>query len=116
MPTTRTVQTASLTPVAPGAFTADATGDKFAMPASGGPVYLRITNGSGSSITCTIDDPNSVTPTGATSFNPDVAVAVPAGASRVVKVGDPTRFTNASDSLVALAWSAAASVTFELWQ
>ncbi len=116
MPTTRTVQTASLTPVAPGPFTADATGDKFAMPTTGGPVYLRVSNGSGGSITCTIDDPNSPSPTGASAFNPDVAFAVPATSSRVVKIDSSARFANAADNLVALAWSAVTSVTFELWQ
>jgi hypothetical protein len=115
--TTRTVQSASLTAVAPGPFTADATGDKFAMPLSG-PVFLRIINGGGSSITCTIDDPNSATPDSASAFNPDVVVTVAAGQSRVVKIAasNAERFTNAADSLVALAWSAVTSVTFELWQ
>lgn len=115
MATTRTVQTASLTATAPGAFSADATGDKFAIPTSG-PVYLRIINGSGSSITCTIDDPNSGAPTGASTFNPDVAIAVPATSTRVVKLDDRVRFTNSADQLVSLAWSSVTSVTFELWQ
>jgi len=116
VPTTRTVQTGSLTAVAPGAFTADATGDKFAMPASG-PVFLRIINGGGSSITCTIDDPNSVAPENATTYNPDVVITVPNGTTRVVKITDSRRFPNAADSsLVSLTWSAVTSVTFELWQ
>lgn len=112
---TRTVQTASLTAVAPGPFSADVAGDKFAIPLTG-PVHLRIINGSGASITCTIDDPNSASPSGATSFNPDVVITVPASSTRVVKIDDRQRFTNSADSLVALAWSAVTSVTFELWQ
>lgn len=115
MATTRTVQTASLTPVAPGPFTADGTGDKFALPAAG-PLFMRIINGAGASITATIADQSSVTPEGASAFTPNVAVAVPAGSSRVIKLTDYRRFTSTTDGLVSVTWSSATSVTFELWQ
>lgn len=115
MPTTRTVQTASMTAAAPTVFTADATGDKFAI--GSGPVFMRISNANGSSQTCTVDDPNSVTPEGATAWNPDVVITIPNATTRVVKISDGRRFGNAADSgLVSLAWSAATGMTFELYQ
>ena len=114
MATTVTVQVPSLTAAAPTVTTADATGNNFA-PIGSGPHYLRITNGSGGSITCTIDDVNSVGPDGATSFNADVVATVPAGTTRLVKMGALGRFTSGTTGLVALAWSAATSVTFELF-
>ena len=114
MATTRTVQTPSLTAAAPTVFTADGTGDKFLMPGSDA-VILRITNGGGSSITATIDDPNTVTPEAAQSFNADVQITVPNGTSRVVKITG-SRFNNSSDGgLVSITWSSATSVTFELY-
>jgi hypothetical protein len=115
VPTTRTVQTPSLAAAAPTVFTADATGDKFRIP-DNGPVFLEIINGGGSSITATLDDPNSVTPEGAQSWNPDVQWTVPNGASRVVKIADARRFNNnAVDGLASIAWSAVTSVTFKLY-
>jgi hypothetical protein len=92
--------------VAPSVHSA-ASGDKLTSPGDGR--WLRIINGSGSSITCTI------TPPGTTSYNvdnPDKVFTVANGASRLVPVlrayGDP-----ADGGKVALAWSATSSVTFE---
>lgn len=114
MPTTRTVQTPSLTAAAPTVFTADGTGDKFRIPDSG--CFMRITNGGGASITATLDDPTSVSPEGAQSWNPDVQWTVPNGTSRVVRIADAKRFNNAAvDGLASVAWSSATSVTFELY-
>ncbi len=114
MPTTRTVQALSLAVTTPTAFSADATGDKFRVPDTG--CILRITNGGGASITATLDDPNSVTPEAAQSWNPDVQWTVPAGATRTVKISDARRFNNyAVDGLAAVAWSSVSSVTCELY-
>ncbi len=114
MPTTRTVQTPSLTAAAPTQFNADATGDTFRIPESG--CTLRLTNGGGASITATLDDPTSQSPEGAQSWNPDVQWTVPNGASRVVKISDAKRFNNAAvDGLASVTWSAVTSVTFELY-
>ncbi len=114
MATTRTVQTLSLAVTTPTAFTADATGDKFAIGST--PVFVRISNGSGGSITATLDDPNTLTPEAAQTFNPDVQFVVPAGASRVVKVSDGRRFNAVADGLATLTYSSATSVTVELTQ
>lgn len=114
MPSTRTVQTLSLAVTTPTAVAADATGDKFAIGSS--PVFVRIINGSGASITATLDDPNTLTPEGAQTFNPDVQFVVPAAGSRIVKISDGRRFTSPTDGLATLTWSAAASVTVEYTQ
>jgi hypothetical protein len=112
--TTRTPQILSLTAAAPTVITPDAAGEKFAIPTTG--VYLRIINGSGSSITATLTDYASVTPEAASAFTPNVAITVGAGATRQVQITDARRFTNPADGLASLAWSAVTSVTFELAQ
>ena len=89
-------------------------GDKVRVrdePDSGGRTFLVVKNGSGASVTVTLDDPNSSAPVGALQFNPDVAVAVPAGAERWIGPLSDGRFTNDSDGLVAWTYSAVTSVT-----
>jgi hypothetical protein len=86
--------------------------DKFR---NNGRVYLRVTNNSGGSINVTVDDPNSTTPPSATAFNPDVVVAVPNAASRVIGPFPPHRFNDANGE-VTVNFSGTTSVTAELVQ
>jgi hypothetical protein len=78
-------------------------------PAGGGDSFpndgytcLLITNGSGAPITVTFaDGPGAVSPEGAVAFNADVAVAVPAGASRLVgPFTDKARFNDVNGRVV----------------
>jgi hypothetical protein len=113
MATDVAVQTLSLAATTPTALSADAAGNTF-TPVGGGPHFLRVIYGSGGSITATIDDPNTVTPEGASAFNPDVPIVVASG-SRIVKISNPSRFAATATGKVSIAWSSATSVTFELY-
>lgn len=113
MPATNVaVQTLGLT-ATPSALSADATNGNAFTPLSDS-TLLRIINGSGSSTTCTVDDPTSVSPSGATQFNPDASIACPAGAARMC-VLSTARFADPTTGKVNLAWSVGTSVTFELY-
>lgn len=91
---------------APATNTIAAAGDQFA--ADFGAVYLmRWTNGSATPGNVVMDDPNSVTPSAATAFNPDVTIAVPAGESRAQRI-DSARFRNSSGNIV---WTYSADMT-----
>lgn len=101
-----TVQPISLAGLAPtyGAVTAS---DTFP---NDGKTYLHVKNGSGASINVTLDDVNTVSPPNATSFNPDVVVAVPAGGERIIGPVPPSRFNNAT-GLTTVTYSATTTVT-----
>ena len=83
-----------------------AAGDQFA--AEQGAVYLiRFNNGSATPGNVVLDDPSAVTPVGATAFNPDVTVSIPAGEVREMRV-DASRFRNAAGNIV---WTYSANIT-----
>lgn len=65
-------------------------GDTFVN--NGTSTFFEVVNGSGGSITVTFNDTGSVAPTGATQFNADVAVAVPAGQRAVIGPFATARF------------------------
>jgi hypothetical protein len=108
-----------MTDYSPVAVTADgvapvphnaASGDKLLD--AGDRRWLRIINGSGSSITCTVSPPGL---TGYGEANPDKVITVPTTASRSCLI--PAAYADPSDSYkVALTWSATTSVTFEYWR
>lgn len=88
----------------PALAAASAGGDKVA-PSDRGVLLVR--NGSAASINVTVDVP------GNTKYglaNPDVVVAVPAGADRLIGPF-PGDLANPTDGLVALTYSAVATVT-----
>ena len=89
---------------------AAAASDSFS---NNGKVMVRVNNGGGSTITLTVDDPNSSLPA-ATAFNPDAAISVVNGTVRIIGPFAPARFNDASGR-VQLAWSATASVTWEAY-
>ena len=83
-----------------------AAGDQFA--AEWGAKYLiRFNNGSATPGNVVFDDPTAVTPVGATAFNPDVTVSVPAGEVREVLI-DAARFRNSAGNIV---WTYSANIT-----
>lgn len=103
--TTQAVTTAGIVP----SFAAAAGGGDKVRP--GNHTYLAVVNGGGGSITVTIDDPNSLNPGNAAAFNPDLSVAVAAGATKYIGPLTATRFRNSSDGLVAVSYSGVTSVT-----
>lgn len=112
MPTQLTIVTGIV--ATPTANAADATGN-FVIPAdSRQDIAIRITNGSASAITVTLDDVNSASPESALQFNPDVQVSIPAAASRYILLGNTDRFLSPSTGRVSWTYSAAASVTVEV--
>lgn len=99
--------------VTPNPVAADATGN-YVIPAAGsGGVAIRIINGSGASITATLDDVNSVSPPNAQSFNADVQQAIPAGAVRTFRIKDMSRFLDQNTGRISWSYTAAGSVTVE---
>jgi hypothetical protein len=76
---------------------------------------LFVNNGGGSSITVTIDDPNSLTPPAATAYNPDQAVTVANGTARSILVRT-SRVLNAATGLINIAYSAVTTVTVAVYR
>jgi hypothetical protein len=89
----------------PSFVAANAGGDTF--PNDGKRTYFHAKNGSGGAIVITFDDLYSIAPTGATSFDPDVEVSVPAG--QEAKIG-PFPISRFGDS-VAVTYSGVTSLT-----
>jgi len=83
-----------------------AAGDQFAAEFNAR-YLVRFNNGSATPANIVVDDPTAVTPTGATAFNPDVTIAVPAGEVREL-VLDAARFRNSSGNIV---WTYSANMT-----
>jgi hypothetical protein len=77
---------------------------------TGRPYLLHVKNGSGVSVTVTVNDPTSVGPVGASAFNADVALAVPAGQERMLEL-DPVRFKDPVTGQIDITYSATTSVT-----
>ena len=102
---TQSVSTAGL---APSYASAAGGGDKCRP---GEHTFLHVVNGGGGSINVTVNDPNSQNPGNAASFNPDLVVAVGAGANKMIGPLKASRFRDASDGLVAISYSGVSSVT-----
>lgn len=102
--------TQQITPagLAPTYAAAAAGGDKIAP---GPNVFLHVKNTGGSPATVTVDDPNSVGPSGAAQYNPDLSVSVPAttGDRMIGPLG--SRFQASTDGLVAITYSGVTGVT-----
>lgn len=78
--------------------------------APGPTTFLHVKNVTGSPITVTIDDPLSVSPSGAQSFNPDLSVTVPATTGdRMIGPLPAERFASTADGMVNITYSAAIS-------
>lgn len=75
-----------------------------------GRCLLHVKNGGVGSTNVTIDDVGTPNPGSATSFNPDVVVAVPAGEERVIGPFPTARF-NTSGGLVTVSYSVTTTVT-----
>ncbi|MGH7206838.1 MAG: hypothetical protein ACREI2_11585 [Nitrospiraceae bacterium] len=88
---------------------AAAGGDTFA-PTAQQPHVLHVKNGGAGSINVVVDDPNSVNPGSATAFDPDVTVAVAAGAEKMIRLGY-TRFRNTGTGAVSITYSGVTTVT-----
>lgn len=101
---TLTVTTTQVTGTEVTAVAAGAGGDDFP---NDGATVLKVINGGGGAITVTIDDTGTEAPLGATSFDPDVEVSVPAGATRYIGPFPTARF----GSSVGVTYSGVSSVT-----
>jgi hypothetical protein len=88
---------------------AAASGDKFT---NDGKSLLVITNGDGSSHTCTLDDPNTPVPPGSAANN-DAVLTVAAGATKAFGPFPTSRFNDA-DGNVAMTWSATTSMEWSI--
>lgn len=109
--TAQPVQSLSVLAAAP-VYNAPASTDTVAV----GPAQkyiLHIKNASGASVTVTVDDQTSVSPSQAVTFNPDVAVVVPAAGERILII-DSNRFRDITGKLN-IAFSATASVTYAIY-
>lgn len=87
-----------------------AANDDFITPADGeSKLLVHVKNNDTAAHTLTIDDVNSTAPVGATSFDADVAVDIPAGEERMVELTQLQRFKNESGE-IHFDWSAITSV------
>lgn len=85
-------------------------GDSFVNDqADGSRTFLHVKNGGGAPITVTLDDPNSVSPAGATAFNADLAVTVANASEKMIGPLGP-RFIDGNGN-TAIAYSGVTSVT-----
>jgi len=109
-----TVQEITAAGINPSYVAAAGGGDTF-TPTGTDHHIIHVKNGGGSSITLTVDDPTSATPTGATAFNPDLAVTVTNGQERMIEV-DLSRFVNPANGQVAITYSGVTSVTIGVFK
>jgi hypothetical protein len=94
---------------------AAASGGGDSIPASRGAEYLvHFNNASGGSITVTVNDPTSFAPEGATAFNPDTTITLPAGTQRLVKLTS-SRFMD-GDGNILLTYSGVTSLTVAVYR
>ena len=90
----------------------------FAAAAGGGDAFapagfrcmLYFKNASGSTWVVTVNDPTSISPAQALSFNPDISFSIPNAADRAFML-DPTRFTNPANGLIEWTYSGVTSLT-----
>lgn len=108
------VQSPTLGGIAPGYTAADVGGDYF-LPTESGKYLVHVKNGHTASQTVTINDPNSVVPPGAKSFDPDVDVAVPNAAERMFVV-DVGRFKHPTTGKIELAYSGITALTIGVFK
>lgn len=99
---TLTKQMITLAGLSPAYVAVSGGGDKV-VPADNSFVHFKNTNAA--TFTVTIDDPTSIGPSGATQFNPDVAVVIPAttGDKMIGPIG--ARFASPSDGLAAMTYT-----------
>lgn len=103
-----TVQTIPVSGLA-GTYVAVSASDTFA-PTSNQPHILHVKNAGASPDSVVIDDPNSVNPGSATSFDPDVTVSVTNATDKFIRI-DPLRFKNTGTGNVTITHSFLTSVT-----
>ena len=109
---TKTIDAAGINPETTMTAATVTVGDKI-VP--GDRTFLRVKNSGGSPITVAVNDPNSVSPTGATSFNADLAVSVTNAQERWI--GPITsRFAEPADGLAVAICSVITSVTVGAFQ
>lgn len=97
---------------APAYAAATAAGDSFAVSEQDRKLVLHVRNGDAAAHTVTLDDINSPSLPGASSFDPDVAVNVPAGGDRFIQLDQLHRFRDRNTGLVNIGWSAATGMSF----
>lgn len=101
---TLTKQTIAPTGIAPTFVAASAGGDKVTP---GGDTIIHVKNGSGGSITVTVDSTRPCS----FGFDHDLVVAVPAGQERMVGPLPADRYASPTDGLVAVTYSGVTSLT-----
>lgn len=104
---TLSVQTVTADGLDPAYVAADGGGDKVRP---GGKTFIHVKNGGGGSVTITVNDPLSVSPPGAASFDPDLSVVVEPSGERMIGPLPENRFRG-TDSFADITYSGVTSVT-----
>lgn len=86
---------------------ADVAGDTF-TPSDR--TYFHIKNDSGGSVTALFEDPNSISPPEATTFDPDVTVVVAPATEVVVGPFSPSRFAD-TDGYMSVSYDTVTSIS-----
>lgn len=99
----------SITPIgtSPSYVAANLNGDKV-RPSNR--TFLHVKNGSGGSVTVTVDDTITKEPVGAVCFDPDLEVTIEGGGERFIGPIDPARFRG-EDGNADISYDSVASVT-----
>jgi hypothetical protein len=85
-------------------------GDSFAAENSGR-YLLHVKNGHTVPQTVTVDDPNSVGPSGAVAFNPDMAIVIANATEQWILIDNPGRFMVPVTGIINLAYSGVTLLT-----
>lgn len=101
MATFVTAQSITLNEIYPTYTSADASGNTFEP---GGRIFLHLKNDNpasvSASVTATVDDPNTVEPTGGTSFNPDLTIVLGAQMDAMIGPLYASRFAQSASGYV----------------
>ena len=88
-------------------------GDSFAP--EGARCIIHVKNAHSASWTLTINDPTSLAPTGAKSFDPDVDFVIPNAQEQMLEL-DPTRFTNPATGRIEFTYSGVTALTIGVFK
>lgn len=117
MATFLSTQEVGLTSLEPTFSSADADGNTFN---SGDRTFLHLKNqqngSAAASVTATIDDPNSVQPTAATSFDPDVEVVVAPDNEKLVGPFRATRFKDDTTGFVSVSYDSVTDLVVAVYR
>lgn len=90
-------------------------GDVFAADSGSAEYLVHLRNAHTAPWTVTFDDPTSVTPVDATTFNPDIGVVVTNATERIIRVPS-SRFRNATTGMISMTYTGVTALTLNVFK